>query len=57
MTSALDANGERILGSPAGDVITQKVLNDGEEYFTRKSNFMNKTESEMDRKPEMMSNI
>ena len=34
MTSALDANGERILGSPAGDVITQKVLNDGEEYFT-----------------------
>ena len=34
MTSALDANGDRILGSPAGDVITQKVLNDGEEYFT-----------------------
>lgn len=34
MTSALDANGERILGSSAGDVITQKVLNDGEEYFT-----------------------
>lgn len=34
MTSALDAKGERILGSPAGDVITQKVLNDGEEYFT-----------------------
>ena len=33
MTSAKDSNGERILGSPAGDVIVEKVLQDGEEYF------------------------
>lgn len=34
MTSAKDSNGERILGSPAGDVIVQRVLLDGEEYFS-----------------------
>lgn len=34
MTSAIDSNGERILGSPAGDVIVEKVLNGGEEYFS-----------------------
>lgn len=35
MTSARDKNGERILGSPAGDVIVEKVLNQGEEYFSK----------------------
>lgn len=35
MTSAKDTNGERILGSPAGKKIVQKVLLDGEEYFSR----------------------
>lgn len=35
MTSAVDANGERILGSPAGEIIVQKVLNGGEEYFSK----------------------
>ena len=35
MTSAKDKNGERILGSPAGDVIVEKVLNQGEEYFSK----------------------
>ena len=34
MTSAKDSNGERILGSPAGDVIVEKVLQGGEEYFS-----------------------
>lgn len=34
MTSAKDSNDERILGSPAGDVIVEKVLNKGEEYFS-----------------------
>ena len=34
MTSAKDSNGERILGSPAGDVIVKKVLLGGEEYFS-----------------------
>lgn len=34
MTSAKDENGERILGSPAGDVIVEKVLEQGEEYFS-----------------------
>lgn len=29
-----DQNGDKILGSPAGDVIVQKVLEQGEEYFT-----------------------
>ncbi len=35
MTSATDKNGERILGSPAGDIIVKKVLNGGEEYFSQ----------------------
>lgn len=35
MTSALDENGERILGSPAGEIIVEKVLNGGEEYFSK----------------------
>lgn len=34
MTSAKDSEGNRILGSPAGDVIVKKVLLDGEEYFS-----------------------
>lgn len=35
MTSALDKNGSRILGSPAGEKIVEKVLQGGEEYFSR----------------------
>lgn len=35
MTSAVDENGERILGSPAGEVIVEKVLEGGEEYFCK----------------------
>ena len=35
MTSAVDANGERILGSPAGEKITEKVILNGEEYFSK----------------------
>ena len=31
MTSALDSNGDRILNSPAGDRIVEKVLQNGEE--------------------------
>lgn len=34
MTSAKDENGERILGSPAGDVVVDKVLKNGREYFS-----------------------
>ena len=34
MTSATDENGNRILKSQAGDVIVEKVLNGGEEYFS-----------------------
>lgn len=34
MTSALDKNGDRILGSPAGDVVTEKVLKKGDGYFS-----------------------
>ena len=34
MTSARDVNGERILGSPAGDLIIEKVLQNGQEYFS-----------------------
>lgn len=34
MTSALDTNGERILGSTAGEKIVEKVLKGGEEYFS-----------------------
>ncbi len=34
MTSAKDNDGKRILGSPAGDIIVEKVLNSGEEYFS-----------------------
>ncbi len=35
MTSAMDENGNRILKSKAGDVIVEKVLNGGEEYFSQ----------------------
>lgn len=35
MTSAVDENGERILGSPAGEVIVEKVLEGGGEYFCK----------------------
>lgn len=35
MTSAFDAAGNRILGSPAGEVIVEKVLVGGEEYFSK----------------------
>lgn len=34
MTSAVDSNGDRILNSPAGDRIVEKVLQNGEEYFS-----------------------
>ena len=34
MTSAKDADGNRVLGSRAGDKIVEKVLNGGEEYFS-----------------------
>lgn len=35
MTSAVDSNGDRVLNSKAGDVIVQKVLQGGEEYFSK----------------------
>ncbi|MDE6713141.1 MAG: cache domain-containing protein, partial [Lachnospiraceae bacterium] len=35
MTSALDRNGDRILGSPAGEMIVEKVLRGEEEYFSK----------------------
>ncbi|MDE6663455.1 MAG: methyl-accepting chemotaxis protein [Lachnospiraceae bacterium] len=35
MTSALDKNGDRILGSPAGEKIVEKVLRGEEEYFSK----------------------
>lgn len=34
MTSAVDANGDRILGSSAGDTVVSKVLKGGEEFFS-----------------------
>ena len=34
MTSARDSNGDRILNSPAGERIMEKVLQNGEEYFS-----------------------
>lgn len=34
MTSAVDARGDRILGSPAGDKIVEEVLNYGHDYFS-----------------------
>lgn len=34
VTSAVDIDGKRITGSPAGDIIVQKVLEGGEEYFS-----------------------
>ena len=34
MTSAKDANGDRVLGSRAGDKIVEKLLKGGEEYFS-----------------------
>lgn len=34
MTSALDNNGERVLGSPAGEKITESVLKNGEALFS-----------------------
>lgn len=35
MTSVIDENGERILGSPAGEKIKTEVLEKGQEYFSR----------------------
>ena len=35
MTSAKDKDGARITGSPAGDVVVDKVLTNGEDYFSR----------------------
>lgn len=35
MTSLVDANGNRILGSPAGARIEQEVLTKGQEYFSK----------------------
>ena len=34
MTSAVDSNGDRILGSPAGDVVVEKVIKNKEGYFS-----------------------
>ena len=34
MTSALDSDGNRILGSPAGEKITDTVLKNGEDFFS-----------------------
>ena len=34
MTSAKDGDGNRILGSPAGEIIVEKVLKGGENYFS-----------------------
>ena len=34
MTSAKDKNGDRILGSPAGETIQKEVLEKGKEYFS-----------------------
>ena len=36
MTSAIDKNGDRILGTPAGEKIVQQVLMDGKEFFSQK---------------------
>lgn len=36
MTSAIDKNGDRILGTPAGEKIVQQVLIDGKEFFSQK---------------------
>jgi methyl-accepting chemotaxis protein len=33
MSSSVDENGERMINSQAGEVVTQKVLENGEEYF------------------------
>lgn len=35
MTSIVDADGKRILGSPAGAKIVEEVLNKGQEYFSK----------------------
>lgn len=35
MTSAKDGNGDRLLGSPAGEVIIENVLNKGGSYFNK----------------------
>ena len=35
MTSAKDSDGNRLLGSPAGDVVTKKVIKGGKSYFSR----------------------
>ena len=36
MTSVVDKNGERVLGSPAGEKIVSEVLEKGKGYFSRK---------------------
>jgi methyl-accepting chemotaxis protein len=38
MTSAKDGNGDRILDSPAGDVVVEHVLQNGESYFSKNVN-------------------
>lgn len=35
MTSAKDKDGNRILGSPAGDKVKKKVLEEGQDYFSK----------------------
>lgn len=35
MSSAVDKNGDRILGSPAGEMVKKQVLEKGEEYFSK----------------------
>lgn len=36
MTSVIDKNGKRVLGTPAGDVIIENVLKKGQEYFSER---------------------
>ena len=43
MTSAKDENGNRILGNTAGDVVSEKVLNKGEDYFSNHVLIQDKT--------------
>lgn len=39
MTSAKDSEGKRVLGTPAGAVIIEKVLNEGTSYFSQAVSF------------------
>ena len=50
MTSAVDKNGDRILGSPAGDKVVEKVLNGGEEYFRQSVRQLMQQQMQQERK-------